>query len=178
MTEQIDEKSQIIHLMVTEKCLRNCEHCCNNQYDLNEIPYITQEEYENAHTILLTGGEPVEFTDPSDIAMRIKRKYPNIKNVYVYANAYELDCYFFMGGSTDWIDGFSISIKDKQDLYQFNKFLARNKKLQNLKSNRVYYFDDLKPVKLKFFDYWHRDWQEKFVPAEDSIFRRFKEEDL
>lgn len=169
----MEERDKIIHLMVTENCLRDCKYCCNKQYDINKVPYITEEEYKNAHTILLTGGEPVIYSNPSYIAKDIKLKYPNIEKVYVYANARELDMYLRTVEHIEGIDGFSISIKDELDLRVFNEHLSKNKNLLNLASNRVYYFDHFVPRMLDNFDYIHRAWQEHFTPADDSIFRRY-----
>jgi MoaA/NifB/PqqE/SkfB family radical SAM enzyme len=83
----MSEKKKIIHIMVTSLCKRNCEYCCNKQYDLNDIPYVTDEELRNAHTLLLTGGELFAFANPPEIAQYYKSRYPNIKAVYVYSNA-------------------------------------------------------------------------------------------
>ena len=56
MLNEYNEKTKgIIHLLVTSLCNRICEFCCNKQYDLNSIPYVTDEELKNCHTLCLTG---------------------------------------------------------------------------------------------------------------------------
>lgn len=42
---------QVIHLMITDKCNRNCPDCCNNQYKISDIPTITDEELTKAKRI-------------------------------------------------------------------------------------------------------------------------------
>lgn len=65
---QLNEKTDItkrnVHIMITNRCYRNCPFCCNKQYDVNEIPIVTNEELEEAENIFLTGGEPFAFADP------------------------------------------------------------------------------------------------------------------
>ena len=172
------DKNKIIHLMVTNNCLRHCKYCCNKQYDVNSIPVITEEEYKYADTILLTGGEPVVFANPSLIACSIKAAYPNIKNVYVYANASELVAFLSQENcSIAGIDGFSVSIKDAIDLYDFNKSIGLFPEVNALKSNRLYIFDNLYPEDTANFQVIERQWQTKFIPADDSIFRRYEHMD-
>ena len=79
----------VLHLLTTNLCLRNCPHCCNKQYDLNEVPYVSEKELKLVEDVCLTGGEPILFSNVSAIATYLKQKYPNIKKVYVYANAKE-----------------------------------------------------------------------------------------
>lgn len=126
---------------------------------MDDVPYITEEEYRNAHTILLTGGEPVIFTNPSFIAKHIKENYPNVERVYVYANAKELDCYIKCGGELDGIDGLSISIKNESDLKYFENGIRKNKNITKLQSNYVYVFEGLTPAAYDGFTYINREWQ-------------------
>ncbi len=161
--------------MVTPLCNRNCEYCCNKQYDLNDIPVITDNELKNAHTLLLTGGEPFAYTNPSAIAKYYKSRYPNIKNVYVYGNAVEfekfINQFYGVNNMLKGIDGVSISIKNIADLYSFMS-IVRNTFVSTLNSNRLYVFKNLVPRDIGNFDIIHREWQEEFKPANDSIFRR------
>ena len=40
MTAILNEKNEVtekvIHIMITNKCNRNCPFCCNNQYNVND----------------------------------------------------------------------------------------------------------------------------------------------
>ena len=130
---------KIIHIMTTTLCARNCKYCCNKQYDLNVIPYVTDEELRDAETICLTGGEPFLFSDPCAIASYYKSKYKNIKNVYVYTNAIELNNYL-KNHTLDGIDGLSVSLKGKADLLAFNE-LVDNEEVKKLTSNWLYEFE-------------------------------------
>lgn len=166
----MSEKSRIIHLLVTPLCKRDCPHCCNKQYDLGSVPVVTEKELKNCHTVLITGGEPYAFTLPDKIARHLKRKYPNINRVYVYTNA--LEYYVYNKSDNENIDGVSMSIKTELDKRTF-EYIVNSRNLLKLESNRLYVFDDrLVPSDLGNFTLVKREWQENFVPADDSIFRR------
>ena len=74
LNEKNDITEKIIHIMITSLCDRNCPYCCNNQYDLNDIPYATSEELSKANTVCLTGGEPFMYSNPCDSADRLKNE--------------------------------------------------------------------------------------------------------
>lgn len=175
LNELNDTTKGIIHIMVTQLCDRNCRYCCNNQYDLNIIPYVNGEELKNAHTICLTGGEPFAYSQPVEIARYFKQKYPNIQKVYVYTNAYELDLWMQKQVNIDLsnIDGLSISIKNTKDLFAFESALRENREVLKLKSNHLYVLNNLlNEESCNGFNIIKREWQQEFVPAKDSIFRR------
>lgn len=131
-----------IHIMVTSLCNRNCRYCCNKQYDLNSVPYVTDEELRDAERLFLTGGEPFLFSNPCGIAATYKEKYKNIKSIYVYTNAYELGKYLYMGGKIHDIDGVTVSIKNRSDLEFFEDIVSTDKRITELSSNLLYVFDD------------------------------------
>ena len=47
-----------LRLVITAKCPNKCPMCCNNRFDLNEIPVFDRVNYEE---ISITGGEPLLF---------------------------------------------------------------------------------------------------------------------
>lgn len=177
LNERNENTKGIIHLLVTPLCDRNCANCCNKQYDLKDIPIVTDEELREAHTLLLTGGEPFKYSNPCEIAKYYKERYPNIKKVYVYTNARELLMYIYDRYTSDneWlyaIDGLNISIKDRIDKISYEKSVEYIKSLK-LSSNRLYVFDKkLISDNLGGFTLIYREWQKDFEPASDSIFRR------
>lgn len=172
LNEKTNKTEKIIHLLVTTVCKRNCPYCCNKQYDLNDIPYVTDEELENAHTICITGGEPFLFSSPCELASFYKYQYPNIKKIYVYTNALELKDYLLKNQEPFYgIDGVSVSIKNTADAMAFED-IKDNKHINLLPNNRLYVFNNLYNKEVKNFDVFQRKWQKNFVPADDSIFRK------
>lgn len=172
-----EKTKKVIHLMVTSLCLRDCPDCCNKQYSLDDVAYVTDEELKQCEVLCITGGEPFEFTNPEKIARYYKSKYPNIQKIYVYTNALEL--YNFCrrnSNCSDSIDGYNISIKTKADVNAFYKMKDYTR--FSFKENRLYVFDNLIteetiPTITRY--YWTvtpREWQEDFKPADDSVFRK------
>jgi pyruvate formate-lyase activating enzyme-like uncharacterized protein len=50
-----------LRLLITEDCNRNCEGCCNKDWDLENLPIATNlNGYEE---VLITGGEPMLYPD-------------------------------------------------------------------------------------------------------------------
>ena len=181
LNEKNEQTKRIIHLLITEKCNRTCPYCCNKQYDMSTIENVTEQELSECETIFLTGGEPFAYADPCDIAKNLKLAYPNIKNVFVYTNAFELSQYLKNYDIHD-IDGLTISIKNAIDEHSYNKRIVNNKQIQNLKSNRVYLFEYTYGKGINRydpnFDVRSRKWQQDFRPAPDSIFRKMIHESI
>lgn len=176
LNEKNENTQKIIHLVITEKCDRNCPMCCNKQYDMSTVEYVTDEELRNAETVFLTGGEPFAYAEPCWVAWELRQKYPNIKNIYVYTNAIELYDYLRRGKELYAINGVTISIKNEYD-YKIFDALAYNEEIIKLDSNWIYTFPGFNDVVYpkEYFTRKDRVWQKDFVPDPNSIFRRWKE---
>ena len=171
LNEKNEFTKKVVHLLITSLCNRNCLYCCNKQYSLDDIPYITDEELKETEVLCLTGGEPFLFCDPCKIAEYYKRKYKNIKAVYVYTNALELNQYLQAHVLHD-IDGLNVSVKTKADVIALNEMIVYHEYIKQLKRNQLYVFDDLYTKPVEGFTLIHRKWQKDFQPANDSIFRK------
>lgn len=171
------------HLVVTLLCDRNCPLCCNRQWDMINLPYITDEELKQTEMLCITGGEPFAYSDPVAIAAYYREKYPNIKYCTVYTNAYELNYNYDKLDSwlyENQIDGLNISIKEQKDVNAFYS-LVRDY-TPKLPMNRLYIFPNVWDKTMEVFDKFpeakekfeiiRREWQENFIPAPNCIFRR------
>lgn len=170
----------VMHLLITDKCDRDCTYCCNKQYEVKSIPVASKEEFESVDTVCLTGGEPFKYAEPWVVASWLKSKYPNIKNVYVYTNAAPLFKWLEKNKSNgigyigfSWLDGLSVSIKTVDDLNAF-QLLALHPLIKQLKSNYLYVMNGLYPLYTGNFRVIKREWQEEFKPAKNTIFRRLE----
>ena len=180
MNDWNEQTKGIMHLLVTPLCDRECPYCCNKQYDLKDIPYATDEEFRQCHTVCLTGGEPFKYANPAYISSWIKSKYRNIKKVYVYGNAAEsydyLNVMSVFSTTLNEIDGVTLSIKTPLDKWCFEN-MVNNPRLapffkQDGWSNLLYVFDDLNPESQGNFKVIKRGWQKSFKPDEHSFFRK------
>lgn len=179
LNEKTEETSKKIHLMVTNLCLRHCHNCCNKCYSLDEVPLVTEDELKDCESLFLTGGEPFEFCNVDALAKYYKEYYPNIENVIVYGNVKEFTDYLFLAnGTLYYVDGVSLSIKDKEDLAIWNRsvrnLMQYSGKCKNLIHNRLYCFIDGEIEEADRFPIIQRKWvnYKEWKPADDSIFRR------
>ena len=176
LNEKTEVTKKIIHLMITNKCARNCNDCCNKLYSINEIPIVTTRELMECDALFLTGGEPFLYARPNSYAEVVKAFFPNIKKVIVYTNAIELRDYLDNGNKIDFIDGVTVSIKGKADFDAFTN-IRLNENINKLSSNRLYVFnEELVPKEFGNFYYMPREWKsvekDEWRPSPDSIFRR------
>lgn len=164
-----------MHIMITTLCHRNCKYCCNNGYSFDSIPTATKDDFEASNYICLTGGEPFLFTNPNEYAKHFKRMYPHIEKVWVYSNAVELRDYLkkYPTAELSALDGISCSIKVRADIKAFKEIL-NDSRITALPDNLCYVFDNLIDTNLNYgnFRMIDREWQIKFTPADNSIFRR------
>lgn len=179
LNEKTEATKRNIHLMVTSMCDRDCKYCCNKQYELNSIPYLTDDELSEADNIFITGGEPFKYANPVNIAWYLRNRKRNLSgedvNVYVYSNAVELRRYLYEYNNLGCIYGLTISIKTAEDYVAFKEIVEWMTKARwMVKSIWVYYFDDiLKPeVNNPQIKVIKREWQKEFVPDNKSIFRK------
>lgn len=120
-----------------------------------------------------------EFCNVDALAKYYKEHYPNIENVIIYGNVKEFADYIFLAnGSLNYIDGVSLSIKDKEDLNVWNRsvrdLIQYSGKCTSLIHNRLYCFMDGEIIKADKIPTIQRKWvnHKEWKPANDSIFRR------
>ena len=53
-----EENKLTLHLVVTSLCDRNCYYCCNKEYDIHNLEYVTDDDLKKCDLLCLTGGEP------------------------------------------------------------------------------------------------------------------------
>ena len=158
-------RNKVIYLITTSLCLRD-----NRQHDFNGIPYVTEKELSSAEAVYITGGEPVLFSDPNNIASYLKNRYKNIRKVYLCANVTETNMFLNRGGNLSHINGVVLSITQEYDqlLFSFVSRVIRDK-FPEVKDNRIFVSDGLMPddpVGFKVIN------QENFRPADGSILRK------
>lgn len=174
--------------MVNNTCTNDCPLCCNKQYDVEEIPVVTVEELKSIDTICLTGGAPMlGLQQLANFTSNLERSYRNIKNVFIYMNGAELFSFYnFDEGMTrklferfPWNTkvryGLTMSPKCRKDWDAIRKF---SELMDAWKSNRIYCFSkaDVASAEAIFHigevEIVRREWQQNFVPAPNTIFRR------
>lgn len=187
-----------MHLFLLRTCRHKCPMCCNNLYDIDEIPVATVEELKTVDTICFTGGEPFLVEDLSKIAVKLKKQFPNITTIYSYTSGFSLLMYmkkFADKGKCglEGLDGITISPKDGKDWSAAKTLMANDiyrKSLKKLSSNRIYVFledektdengetvsspaDDIQEYLTDSnFELIKRYWDPEFKTPDNEIFRR------
>lgn len=186
LNEWNDQTKKTVHIMTTNLCDRDCPHCCNKQYNVKDIPVVTDKELDQVEDVFITGGEPFAYgPDPCELAVELIKDYENIKRVMAYTNAHELynylDCNPFYG-----LDGLTISLKHAKDYIAYSEII-KNQRILNLRYVRVlvmyekygvyeFRYNRIREISPEHFEVMTRPWQEVFKPDPNSFFRRWNEE--
>lgn len=175
---------KIVHLYIINECGKKCPMCCNKFYDMDKVPTVTADELKSADTVCLTGGDPFLYSNLQTFIDRLRKQYPNIKNLYAYTSGGALYHYL----NLNWayfskLDGVSIAPKDVDDWMALKNILQNyryNICISAMKSNRLMVFDNQrtnfekfrKDIELSMFTILGRKWDEKFNVPENEIFRK------
>lgn len=104
-----------LRLLVTKNCPRNCQGCCNKDWDLDSLPVVNTFDFDE---VLITGGEPLS-DDNIDKTVRVIDAinilyYNKDRKIYIYtADSYGVYQAFFIA------DGFTLTLHNKNDLREF-----------------------------------------------------------
>lgn len=106
-----------LRLLVTDKCNLKCPKCCNNSYNLDEIPKFDWEDIDYEE-ILITGGEPLLYEDNhnsllGDILIPLKIAYDC--PIYMYTNSSNplVTCHLI---GTKYLDGLTVTLHNGMDI--------------------------------------------------------------
>lgn len=140
-------KNKKLRLVVTAKCHNNCPLCCNNRFDLNELPVVDRGDYDE---IMITGGEPMLFPDKVvHIASLMKQlatiigKTPKVYLHTAVPNGFDLNY------ALHYFDGAVVTphtAKDVKEFVRLNKYLLLSRELFAKKSLRLNLFPEVKSL--------------------------------
>lgn len=114
-----------LRLLITEECDRNCEGCCNNDWDLDGLPVV--KSFKAYEQVLITGGEPMLIPDlVIDIARQVRRENPETR-IFVYtANLQRVQDVLAVLRE---VDGITVTLHnqgDVPDLLRLDRLLLHN----------------------------------------------------
>ena len=156
--------NEVYHLLVTKECQHNCPKCCNRLYDLDALPSITSEMLRGAHTVCITGGEPMCLGFMLvHLCYDIRMQYPNIQKLYVYTSDIGLldsweDARLIMFFNN--IDGVNICPKNVMEWKRLRYItdLTKFRPMYDERlSNRLYVFPEQRDLYVKHFERY-ADW--------------------
>jgi organic radical activating enzyme len=104
-------------LIVTYKCPRNCEGCCNKNWKGNPATKINHFNYDQ---VIITGGEPLLFVDKV-IELTKKIRLESKTGIILYTAMTR----GFME-ILPYVDGICLTLHDREAMDDFNLFLFKN----------------------------------------------------
>ena len=127
-----------LRLLLWEDCPRNCQGCCNNDWDLQNL--IVCADYSKYDLIMLTGGEPM--LDPLLVVsttQKIRQLNPSAK-VYMYTAF--TDDVTLLATVLMSLDGLTVTLHDQKDVVPFHNFstFIKNRREFDDKSLRLNVF--------------------------------------
>jgi organic radical activating enzyme len=142
---------KVLRLILTRKCNRSCERCCNKQdaFVENRVPNILELGYNfsDFDTIILTGGEPLLEFDSLKLTIALIRKVSPDSKIIVYtANVQMKDEIIEL---LYLVDGITVTVHEQEDVDDFNRlnfWMLRLKryKIDNNKTLRLNIFKGVK----------------------------------
>lgn len=106
-----------LRLLLTERCNRNCEGCCNKDWDLKSLPVCT--DYSPYEVIMLTGGEVMLNTAQVKSVISDIRA-TSMADIYIYTakvdNPLEAKKIYQM------VEGFTLTLHEQSDVEPFLYF--------------------------------------------------------
>ena len=123
-----------LRLLITDKCDRSCEGCCNKQWDLQSLP--VAGGFSKYDMIMLTGGEPMLFPSIIKSVVREIRVTNKDAPIIVYtAKVDEIDGFFDVYYH---VDGFTVTLHEQKDVepwYYIRQLILLNEKPMSLRLN-------------------------------------------
>ena len=173
-----------LRLLVTKDCPKNCEGCCNKDWNLDKLPVVDHYNYDE---ILITGGEPLNGTCYGKTqALLDYLNYVDTnssRRVYVYTS----DPMFT--GILWSCDGVTVSLHTQEDadeffecsLPRFNNAMSEietidGSEVANNKCNRLNIFKGIKIPKDVDLNAWEVKKDIEWIPncplPEDEVFMK------
>lgn len=114
----VGEKKKL-RLFLWPDCTRNCPGCCNNDWDIDGLPVIT--DFADYDEIMLTGGEPMLYPARLRRAIADIRKQ-HIGNIWIYTAhpSFSLLTFLLAPGMAD---GATVTLHHQSDVYMLAEFM-------------------------------------------------------
>ena len=107
-----------LRLVVFKECDRKCPGCCNNYWDIDNLPVV--DSFKEYDEVILTGGEPM--LDPKLIISLINliKKENKLANIYMYTA--KTDSPYHLNLLVRLLDGVTITLHEQADVDNFIEF--------------------------------------------------------
>ena len=161
-----------LRLLLFEECNRNCEGCCNKDWNLKTLPIA--KDFYNYNKIMVTGGEPM--LRPKyliNTLINLRYKAPNALLILYTAKVDDLLHTFKV---LKFIDGMTLTLHEQSDvkyLVKFDILLSKS----NFYLNEYFRLNVFKGIKIpKLLNNWkikeNVEWIKNCPLPKDEIFMR------
>jgi len=165
-----------LRLLLFKECNRNCDGCCNNDWDLDALPVC--EDYEPYSVIMLTGGEPMLRSDIVVDTIRDIRAGSKAK-IYIYTAMVHdkiSDGPYIARNVLLMVDGMTVTLHDQADVEPWRRFAEIITDIAPTKALRVNVFDDidLHGFKPENWDIRRKVWIKDSPLPDNEVFMRLR----
>jgi len=162
-----------LRLLVTTYCPRNCEGCCNQDWDSDKLPVARDFDYDE---ILITGGEPlcdIEIFSTIEVIEAIQTLFPNPKRkIYIYTSI-PYACTIL-----GYCDGVTLTLHTQEDANVFVSWYKAWNLESGRKSMRLNVFKGVTlPKEIDVSNWkvrWDMEWIKDCPLPEDEVFMKLK----
>ena len=162
-----------LRLILTYKCERSCDGCCNKHLPVKPIK-VDIDDINNYDEIYFTGGESMLFKEKLFLMIINVR----VKNVKKYLYTAEASDSLTLSVLVKWLDGLTFTIHEEKDLNTFIffdqiLFLSENGVGKSLRLN---VFNNIEIPKLyNNWDIRYKEWQPYCPLPEDETLAELKD---
>lgn len=104
-----------LRLLIAEKCNRTCEGCCNNDFDLKNLP--TTNNYKGYDKIIITGGEPRLYPElVKQVIFEVREQNPTAKIIMYTAKSKRASDLMDI---LELLDGITLTLHEQYDVFPF-----------------------------------------------------------
>lgn len=133
-----------LRLLLFEECNRNCEGCCNKDFDLLSLP--VEKDFSQYKTIILTGGEPMLKHRFVWHTIRKIRKQNSIAKIIMYTA--KVDQPLFVLQVLKELDGITVTLHDQKDIIPLIRFNLIISNFYYKRSDRTFRLNIFKGIKI------------------------------
>lgn len=123
-----DTMNKKLRLLVTAECPNKCPICCNNRFDIGKIPVVDRFDYDE---IMITGGEPLLFTECRNLMITLKDAAlycgRSVK-LYIYTAKFDIESFCTHAPIADGFVYTPHSQKDVEAFLELNAFILLHQK--------------------------------------------------
>ena len=104
-----------LRLLITEECNRACAGCCNNDFDLKNLPIVNM--FKGYAKIIITGGEPMLYPNRvKQVIKEIRYQNPTAKIIMYTAKSKRASSLVDM---LELLDGITLTLHEQYDFFPF-----------------------------------------------------------